>query len=645
MRKRFCLMLIVFLIISNKLTSQNNQEYSRNSISVLFIKHSGENLSIFDYINDVQVPDKYDYNFFGNNAVNVDFPMISTNMLKYNSLYERLQQLIDLKSNDQYTISQIRNIRNEIQTLKALLAVEESERNSEIINSISRNKIPNNVLGSVLMDNKLGYMTTDVIAQRGMYNATDAQYLTAMNSERKLAMIKDEGQALLKNTYLFVFDITNYYSKEDEKDSRLKTIYVTGNAYLMKLKVDQLMADGQWDDLIFLEPNKQKLEKFNNFNFPYQIMSNVPFMVSTANYKVDAGGTGVNLLTNLISSVTKNNNNSTKEISYQFKSDAQIQQELLEKTITEADNKFTRIHEQFKVRSGIYAVNPLSVKIGTKENLKKDHLFKVSETRISKKGDTTERKIGWVRAKKVVNNRVNSSGKTEPSLFYKVASKKIARGMRVSHVPEKGFIIGVGYNYNLENTSDAANGDILKSTGLLDGPVINVDYITHLTPGLRVGMELGGMQKISTQDVVYETGGESTGLTFTGNNMFAGLTIQKIFQANRIEFTPLIGGYYSTITYDKYSDNSGTEYLIKENSSLVGLKSSQYGITGGLKLGLNLGRNFQLNIGYKYAYKLKDSFNNDNEKGVDITDDYGATLKFIYAQPGTVSFGLRLFGF
>jgi len=608
------ILIIPLLVFNSNIYAQNAQSYSRSSISTIFLKHSGDNLSLFNYANSIQVAGKFDYNYFGKNTMNVDFQMVSPSRYELYSLNNKRNELSSIKNKTVEIYTQIGEINSQIKETKKKLDIENAQRHAEMLKRISDNKIANKALGSILIDPNLGYMTTDVMAKRGLYNATDAEYLTAMNSERKIDMIKDKGLELLGNTYIIVYDITDYDLIPEPKDNSVGMYSVKGAAYLLKIKVDNLKANGEFDNLIFTEPNPEKLEKFNNYNFPVEELFIVTFSATAPNYEIDFRG------------------------QRKLLPDAQVQKSLLASANSNVDEEFLKLYAPFQVQSSIFTSKPISVKIGSKESLKIDDIYKVTENRMSKSGIVTEKRIGWVRANRVVNNKSNATGSSQASTFYKVASKRIDKGMKIKEVAETGIVLGVGYYYGVSNFS---KGNVKGFTGIMDGPVIGIDYITHLLPGLRVGIEFGGFQKISTKDVVYQTGG-STGFAFTGSNMVADLLIQKIFQSNRLEFTPYLGGYYSTLTFDKYTDNTNKEFQTKENPVTKGLKNTQYGIAGGVKLGINFGRHLQFNVGYKYWKSLSEETKNENKSDILIG---GKKINLQYSNPGAVSVGLRLFGF
>ena len=49
----------------------------------------------------------------------------------------------------------------------------------------------------------------DVIAERGMFSATDADVIASRSSVRQEAMLKDAGLNLIDRSYILIYDITS----------------------------------------------------------------------------------------------------------------------------------------------------------------------------------------------------------------------------------------------------------------------------------------------------------------------------------------------------------------------------------------------------------------------------------------------------
>jgi hypothetical protein len=359
--------------------------------------------------------------------------------------------------------------------------------------------------------------------------------MQAKSSERNMSSIKDRAVEMLNNVYFWVYDSNEYKISSDEKDSRLKTHYLRGGVYLIKLDMDLLNKNGQFDNLIFQEFNTTKLKAFREFNFPVKVIMRKEFSSSASNYTIDYSGSVSNALTNL-----SKEKSSPAEVKYIFKEDNQIQKELVDGTIFTANEIFTTDYEPFRVKASVFASNPIRVKIGLKEELKVDHLFRVSEYRLDKLGNPFEKNVGWLRVKKVVDNRKKADGKMEPSTFYKVFSKGVDKGMKVQYFKETGLVWGLSYNALPDN--------------IFSGPMLNIEYISFLSKGVRLGLNIGGFTELKSPEIIVSDPennlkldlANNSQLSFKGRNILGEITTQKIFQLNMIEITPYVGAYYSS---------------------------------------------------------------------------------------------------
>jgi hypothetical protein len=611
------LMLSLTTIISvkgQKIAAQSNK-YSRSSITPIYIRHSDSRLSIFDHIDSAKVSDKYDQNFIGENSMEVNFKMISENRIKYYELMDQSKNSKNLSKED------LTSLNSKISEISKQMSFEDSLRSFQIVAKLRLTKIPNRLLANLLIDNKLGYMTLAKLEDRALYDATDSDVMQAKSSERNMSSIKDRAAEMLNNVYFWVYDTNEYKISSDEKNSSLKTHYLRGSVYLIKLDMDLLNKNGQFDNLIFQEFNTTKLKAFREFNFPVKVIMRKEFSSSASNYTIDYSGSVSNALTNL-----SKEKSTPAEVKYIFKEDNQIQKELVDGTIYSANDVFTTDYEPFRVKASVFASNPISVKIGMKEDLEIDHLFKVSEYRLDKMGNPFEKNVGWIRVKKVANNKKKADGKMEPSTFYKVFSKGVDKGMKVQYYKETGLVWGLSYNALPDN--------------IFSGPMLNIDYITNISPGLRVGLNVGGFTELKspTWNISELTGVYGSGLSFKGRNLIVEATSQKIIQLNLIEITPYVGAYYSTTRMT--SITIGNEELSAlKYPDIVKLAYNEIGGLAGLKFGINFGKYTQLNFGYKLGFTFSSELKNDNEKeGTKI-------IGSLYGIPSNLSVGLRLIGF
>lgn len=614
-------MLLTALFIS--VLSQMNiyaQGYSRVSISPIYLQfNSGVNYRSF--ADSVKVPEKYDYNYFGNNTLRVNIDMISPAQQRANDLSQQISSLVKSGSTDLATLGSLREQQREARNQAA---IDDSLRDHKILQSVNESKLANKILSSILIDPNQKVMTLDILAKRAEYNASDADFVKAMNSETKMAAIRDKGLDLLKNTYILLLETNNVKeTASDEKDGRKKLISHSGYVHLFQIDIDTLVKTGQFDPLVFTEPDQAKYQRFQSFEFPVKLILKKAISGDVNNYYTEAPS-----LKGLASSMLKGE--TAQPLPIIIKSEEEISKDIVTALLNDAEDKITKEYKPFQVKVSVFASNPIRAKIGAKESLKIDHLFRVTENVIEKDGSVNEKKVGWVRARKVSDNKMVADGNMEPSIFYKVASGKVEKGMKLTEKRETGIVLGATYNMSKEN--------------VMSGPLVNLDYITHASPGLRIGVGIGGFNRLRPDDV--QVAGVSISknvLDFSGTNIYGELNLQKIIQANRIELTPFLGGYFSALSIDKYYLNN-TEFETLNDEVLDGTTNIVYGALGGIKLGLNLGKHTQLFAGYKYGFQLGSQLKNSKDEEIVYGTNSG-TITMDFQQPASMFFGLRLLGF
>lgn len=595
------------------------QQYSRNSITPIFLVHKNGQLEYLRFADSVSIPDKYDYNYFGNNKMNVEFEMVSQSSKLVDQLSAEVANL--LKSNSASS-NQFSALNDQLEKAREKARLDDSLRLPTILGEFQQNKIANQILASILINPTLGYMTTELLSKRTMYNASDADYISAMNSNNQIGEITSQWKPLLKNTYVLVIDNHDISSENPEQsDNRCVRYTVSAQAYLLQIDIDSIIRTGQFDNLIFREKNQMKLTEFMNFSFPIKFILKTDISTSVDNFVVDKKSSGKSLLKAAASGGTV-----TDVIKYNIRSEDEVQADIANGLILSAEANITKVYEPFKVKTSVFSSRPITAKIGLKESLRADDLFKVTENVADKNGTVHERKVGWVRVKKVADNRRNADGKTRPSKFYKAYSRRIEKGMKLSQVSESGVVFGIGYN----------NGE-----NLMGGPILNFDYISHISPGLRFGFGVGGFSTIKSSSVLIDNL-PNEGWEFKGTNIYFELNAQKIFQANRIELIPYVGAYYSMLPITKFSIE-GSEYNVSDYEGLKGLSNNSYGVLSGIKFGLNLGKHTQLNVGYKLGFEIGSILKSDNSE--QITTDNGESINMTFDDPSALTMGIRLFGF
>jgi len=272
-----------------------------------------------------------------------------------------------------------------------------------------------------------------------------------------------------------------------------------------------------------------------------------------------------------------------------YKSDYQIHKELLELSVKKSIEIISNDVPGFAVQQPIITTNPVRAKIGNKEGIKVDDLYKVCESDSNEKtGIITERIIGYVRVKKVADNNYSANGNSKPSVFYKNPCGNIQRGMKLQEMKQKNFSLGATFNTNNQS--------------LVGGIFANMEYITHWYPGLRVGLDVGFNPSLSSSSVDYYKNDNFSGHAFTGSIFF-----KESVPFNFISVSPLFGFYYTNAALTSSSFNVSDPQEVYS-----GLKTIDLGFLYGIDVGFNVKNTLQIHAGFK---KLLGTASTSNDNG------------------------------
>lgn len=225
-------LLLSLLLIAQIAFSQTNQvqssKYNRNSMSFHFVQFRNNNTFSSEYLQNVDVPEKFDDNSFGNNLLPVDISKTRIN----------------------------------------------EDINSEILASIQSNRIPNKILKKILLDAN-GIPTTKTLSFRGEYSATDADFIKAHNSKEGISLLRQNGiENMLKNIYFVVNDTYGIESKYS-RESKSIQYTLSYKSYLYKIDLDALLNTEFWETFWWEGDNQEKLNYFMNYNFPVIFITSV----------------------------------------------------------------------------------------------------------------------------------------------------------------------------------------------------------------------------------------------------------------------------------------------------------------------------------------------------------------------------------
>jgi hypothetical protein len=284
--------------------------------------------------------------------------------------------------------------------------------------------------------NANGEFSMDVIAERGMYNASDADVIKAQASKRKMSLIKDAGENLLDRSYILLYDIRNIkkVNASDMFGNPKEGYECEFDCYLYRLDWNEEIANNFYTNLWVdaSSKNPDKVKAFEAATFP------VKFIAKTDN---------VFGIVQSMQSATAN------QIS-----DDQLFANLYNEINTIANVSLSKKCEDFRVKAPIYSTGPVTAKIGLKEGLTVDKRFFAYEMQMKDNGERKFVRKGVVRAtNKICDNRTIATGKSETSQFYQVAGLRLSEGMQLQENPDWGIGVmggwgalpGIGSGLNL----------------------------------------------------------------------------------------------------------------------------------------------------------------------------------------------------
>ncbi len=294
-----------------------------------------------------------------------------------------------------------------------------------IIEQLEKEKAGNEIIAKWFNRQPDGTMNMELIHERGLYNAVDADVKKAKASKRGKAMLMDMGLKLLGKTYIVVIDYAKIRNAKELKIEDQHGWRTPLNVYLFRVKYNNEVQARLFDEMWVYEDDdpstaKTKKEKFDNFTFEIE-------HVMTQSNPVD------------LSRLQYDSDTQIGQFLPQ-KSDDELFKELVAKGVQRSFFLLEKHHEDFRVKTPLYDKQPLRAKIGKKEGLKVDQRYFVYEYEYNEKTKESEpNRKGVIRARRVVDNREVSSGETPTSKFYQISGGGLEKGMTMQQRSDWGI--------------------------------------------------------------------------------------------------------------------------------------------------------------------------------------------------------------
>lgn len=402
------LILIFYIASLNTVSAQEEEQvYRRSSIYSLMINHTDQQFSdeIKEAFLQIPVPDKFNDHNLSVKVLNMD---------------------------------------------KKLSGVSSQKENPVITEFLSNNKVASRLVGRWFnRDYFTGECNMELVKERGLYNATEFDKQLATRSARGMAMLQDAGEELIGNTFVLVNDIRYIDKNKGAKtaSSILKIIGSVAAAYTgtniddltdnlgdmvatikgFKVKINTFLYKLDWSDeqaaLFYKDqyaakPDAQKQANFNAARNSYKL--------KYVGKVESSGGT-------------------TSFLGINEDEPIVMVRKACQRAIDENVVDLQRNYEEFRTKSPLVSVEPLTAYIGMKEGVTATSKFEVLEVVEMENGKHKFNRVGIIEpiANLIWDNRfmAEEEGAVGATLGYttfrKVSGKDFAKGMLIREMTNK----------------------------------------------------------------------------------------------------------------------------------------------------------------------------------------------------------------
>ncbi|MBR6540935.1 MAG: hypothetical protein IKT74_05350 [Bacteroidales bacterium] len=321
------------------------------------------------------------------------------------------------------------------------------EENEEITEFLNNNKVASRLVGKWFnRDIFTGECNSDLVKERGLYDANTYDVIMAEKSARSMALLQDSGEDLIGNTFVLVNDI-RYVDKEKTGKaiggalrilgalasiaSGVDVTDLTDNLGSMmetlkgfKVKVNTFLYQLVWDEEIMMDfyttmysngPDNEKVKVFENRRGDFKLK----YVGKVESKGGDVSFMGVNL-DEPINMVRK------------------ACQRALDENIADLQQEF----EAFRTNSPLISVEPLKAHVGLKENVTAGSRFEVLQAIEDETGKRTYKRVGVITPEKdqIWDNRYMAleEGAANASIgattFKKVSGGPFYQGMLIREI-------------------------------------------------------------------------------------------------------------------------------------------------------------------------------------------------------------------
>lgn len=333
---------------------------------------------------------------------------------------------------------------------KKLAGANKSNENTVITDFLQNNKVASRLVGRWFnRDFFTGQCDMELVKERGLYNATEFDKQLAKRSSRGVAMLQDAGEDLIGNTFVLVNDIRYVDKNKGAKTgaSILKALGQIASAYMGSSISD--LTDNLGDMLETIKGFKVKINTFLyklDWNdeqaavFYQEQYAAKPDATKKANFEAARGNYKLKYVGKVESS-----GGTTSFLGINEDEPIVMVRKACQRAIDENVVDLQRNYEEFRTKSPLLSVEPLTAYVGKKEGVTAKSKFEVLEVVELENGKHKYNRVGVIEPIEnlIWDNRFMAveEGAQGANLGYttfkKVSGKNFAKGMLIREMTNK----------------------------------------------------------------------------------------------------------------------------------------------------------------------------------------------------------------
>lgn len=343
------------------------------------------------------------------------------------------------------------NLSVKVLNLDKKLSGASSEKENPIITEfLDNNKVASRLVGRWFnRDFFTGQCNMELVKERGLYNATEFDKQLASRSARGMAMLQDAGEDLIGNTFVLVNDIRYVDKNRAAKtaSSILKALGSIAAAYTgnniddltnnigdmvetikgFKVKINTFLYKLEWTDDIATQ-------------FYQEQYGSVADPTKKANFEAARGSYKLKYVGKVESS-----GGTTSFLGINEDQPVVMVRKACQRAIDENVVDLQRNYEEFRTKSPLVSVEPITAYVGMKEGVTEKSKFEVLEVVELENGKHKYNRVGVIQPIEnlIWDNRFMAveEGAREATLgfttFRKVSGKEFSKGMLIREMTNK----------------------------------------------------------------------------------------------------------------------------------------------------------------------------------------------------------------